>query len=94
MNTPLSAEKRDSNIDSPDGSRSYRESKGARDDSYQVTLGPEDDPKNLPVWRKWLTVAILNAGAMNATGASSMVRIVALPSLLELINLIRPHLRK
>ncbi|KAJ3488936.1 hypothetical protein NLI96_g2480 [Meripilus lineatus] len=72
MDTPLSTEKRDSNIGSSDGSKSNRESKVVPDDPYQVTLGPEDDPKNLPVWRKWLTVAILNAGAMNATGASSM----------------------
>lgn len=94
MDTPLSTEKRDSNIGSSDGSKSNRESKVVPDDPYQVTLGPEDDPKNLPVWRKWLTVAILNAGAMNATGASSMVCIIALLSLLRLISFIRPHLRK
>ena len=56
------------------GSHGYGGSKNTTIDPHQVTLEPEDDPKNLPLWRKWLTVAIINAGAMNATGASSMVR--------------------
>ncbi|PSS18916.1 hypothetical protein PHLCEN_2v3176, partial [Hermanssonia centrifuga] len=39
---------------------------------YEVTLSPEDDPKNLPLWRKWMIVLIIDAGAICVTGASSM----------------------
>lgn len=42
-------------------------------DGYEVTLGPEDDPKNISTGRKWLiTLAICNA-ALCATFASSVV---------------------
>ncbi|EPT03185.1 hypothetical protein FOMPIDRAFT_152176 [Fomitopsis schrenkii] len=41
-------------------------------DGYEVTLGPEDDPKNISTGRKWLiTLAICNA-ALCATFASSV----------------------
>ncbi|KAJ3544006.1 hypothetical protein NM688_g5793 [Phlebia brevispora] len=44
----------------------------AEDDKYEVRLEEEDDPKNLPVWRKWLIVSVICSGALCATCASSM----------------------
>ena len=47
--------------------------------AFEVVLEPEDDPKFLPVWRKWLTAIFINMGAICVTGASSMVRTPLLP---------------
>ena len=45
-------------------------------DKLEVALEQEDDPKALPVWRKWIIVLVICSGALCATCASSMVRIV------------------
>ena len=42
-------------------------------DPFEVTLEPQDDPKRLPLWRKWVAALIINAGAICVTGASAMV---------------------
>ena len=42
-------------------------------DPYEVTLESEIDPKNLPTWRKWLAVLVINAGAICVSSSSSMV---------------------
>lgn len=42
-------------------------------DLYEVTLDKEIDPKNLPNWRKWLAVLVINAGAICVSSSSSMV---------------------
>lgn len=42
--------------------------------SFEVSLDPQDDPKSLPLWRKWVAALIINAGVICVTGASSMVR--------------------
>ena len=47
--------------------------KSEKFDPFEVTLGPEDDPKNLPSWRKWLVIFVISAGTLCATSASSMV---------------------
>ena len=44
------------------------------DDKYAVALEQEDDPKCLPIWRKWVIVLVICSGALCATCASSMVR--------------------
>ncbi|EKM59644.1 uncharacterized protein PHACADRAFT_137679 [Phanerochaete carnosa HHB-10118-sp] len=41
-------------------------------DPFEVTLEPEDDPKNLPSWRKWLVIFVISIGTLCATSASSM----------------------
>ena len=46
------------------------------DDGFQVVLEPEDDPKNLPVFRKWLILLVVCCGSLCATCASSMVRAI------------------
>ncbi len=43
-------------------------------DPYVCSLDPEDDPKNLPLWRKWAAVLTICAASLCATCASSMVR--------------------
>lgn len=43
-------------------------------DKLEVALEQEDDPKALPVWRKWIIVLVICSGALCATCASSMVR--------------------
>lgn len=40
---------------------------------FEVALEPQDDPKSLPLWRRWIVALIINAGAICVTGASSMV---------------------
>lgn len=42
------------------------------DDHYKVVMGPEDDPKNLPLALKWFTIVVIAVGAACATSASSM----------------------
>lgn len=37
-------------------------------------LDPEDDPKNLPLVRKWLAVAVISSAALCAAATSSIVR--------------------
>lgn len=46
------------------------------DDAFQVTLEHDDDPKNLPVLRKWLILLVVCCGSLCATCASSMVRLL------------------
>lgn len=46
--------------------------KGKEHDPFAVVLDPEEDPKNLPVWRKWLVVFVISTGTLCATSASSM----------------------
>ncbi|KAI0074370.1 MFS general substrate transporter [Panus rudis PR-1116 ss-1] len=41
-------------------------------DVFEVSFSPEEDPKNLPAWRKWLAVLVINAGAICVTSSSSM----------------------
>lgn len=41
-------------------------------DPYEVQLAPEDNPKNLPCWRKWASVLIICGGAVCVTGSSSV----------------------
>ncbi|KAK7692952.1 hypothetical protein QCA50_004593 [Cerrena zonata] len=41
-------------------------------DPYEVTLDKEIDPRNLPAWRKWLAVLVINAGAICVSSSSSM----------------------
>ncbi|KAI9063366.1 MFS general substrate transporter [Trametes sanguinea] len=41
------------------------------DDVYQVKLEPEDDPKCLSLWHKWLAVLTISASSLCATFASS-----------------------
>ena len=48
--------------------------KGKGHDPFEVILQPEDDPKNLPSWRKWLVIFVISTGTLCATSASSMVR--------------------
>ena len=43
-------------------------------DPYCCQLAPEDDPKHLPSWRKWLAVFAISSSSMCATFASSVVR--------------------
>ena len=43
------------------------------DDGYEVTLGPEDDPKNISAGRKWLITLVICNAALCATFASSVV---------------------
>ncbi|PIL36732.1 MFS general substrate transporter [Ganoderma sinense ZZ0214-1] len=39
---------------------------------YLCTLNPEDDPKNLPLWRKWAAVLTISSASLCATCTSSM----------------------
>ncbi|KAI0771478.1 MFS general substrate transporter [Trametes elegans] len=41
-------------------------------DDHQVQLEPADDPKNLPIWRKWLAVLVISVSSLCATFASSV----------------------
>ncbi|KAI0723437.1 MFS transporter [Earliella scabrosa] len=45
---------------------------GARSDRHLVQLEPEDDPKCLPLWRKWLAVLVICVSSLCATFASSV----------------------
>lgn len=47
------------------------------DSPYKVELSPEDDPKNLTTFRKWLIVAIISTSALCVTCASSVVSSLA-----------------
>ncbi|KAI0721913.1 MFS transporter [Cerioporus squamosus] len=42
------------------------------EDPYCCTLAPEDDPKQLKVWRKWLAVLAIASSSLCATFASSV----------------------
>lgn len=42
-------------------------------DTFEVSLDAEIDPKNIPLWRKWLAVLVINAGAICVSSSSSMV---------------------
>ncbi|EIW61904.1 MFS general substrate transporter [Trametes versicolor FP-101664 SS1] len=41
-------------------------------DAYQVQLEPEDDPKSLSAWHKWLAVLVISSSSLCATFASSV----------------------
>ncbi|KAI0683311.1 major facilitator superfamily domain-containing protein [Cytidiella melzeri] len=41
-------------------------------DPHEVTLAPEEDPKALPLWRRWLAALVVISSAICVTGASSM----------------------
>lgn len=43
------------------------------DDKFQVVLEPQDDPKELPLIRKWLAVLTICNAALCTTFASSAV---------------------
>lgn len=43
-------------------------------DAFEVVAEKQDDPKSLPLWRRWVAALIINMGAICVTGASSMVR--------------------
>ena len=43
-------------------------------DGFLVELDPEEDPKNLPAWKKWQIILVICFGALCTTCASSMVR--------------------
>ncbi|KAI0344743.1 MFS general substrate transporter [Trametopsis cervina] len=45
-------------------------------ESYEVTLGPDEDPKLLPLWRRWAAGFIVIGGAICVTGASAMASTV------------------
>ncbi|KAI0786398.1 major facilitator superfamily domain-containing protein [Abortiporus biennis] len=42
------------------------------DTTYKVVLSPEEDPRNLPLLRKWLTVLVISTSALCVTCASSV----------------------
>lgn len=48
-------------------------------DVYEVTLGPEDDPKNIDTGRKWLITLLICNAALCATFASSVVCLTLCP---------------
>lgn len=55
-------------------------------DSFEVTLEPEDDPKNLTTPRKWAILFVVCVGTLCATSASSMVSFVSTrPSIIILM---------
>ncbi|KAH9853814.1 MFS transporter [Lenzites betulinus] len=41
-------------------------------DPYEVQLDPEDDPKRMPSWRKWVAVIVISCASLCATFASSV----------------------
>ncbi len=43
--------------------------------TYEVVLEPEDDPQQLPLMRRWVSVVFLSTAAICITGVSSMVRL-------------------
>jgi hypothetical protein len=53
-----------------DGSALLREKK------YEVQLGPEDDPQELPLLRRWLAVATISGAALCVACASSVASIL------------------
>ncbi len=42
-------------------------------DAHEVTLEPHEDPKALPLWRRWTAAMIVILGAVCVTGSSSIV---------------------
>ena len=44
-------------------------------DEFEVVLEPDDDPKELPLFRKWLAVLTICSAALCTTFASSAVRL-------------------
>ncbi|KAJ3554516.1 hypothetical protein NM688_g3071 [Phlebia brevispora] len=57
------------------GSPSQEDADTRPTNSFEVALEPQDDPKSLPLWRRWITALIINAGAICVTGASSMAAV-------------------
>ena len=53
---------------------SANEKNDPQEDPYEVTLEPEDDPKNMATLRKWMVTLVISSGAFCTTTASSMVR--------------------
>ncbi|RDX53096.1 MFS general substrate transporter [Lentinus brumalis] len=56
-------------------SEGVQRSSGSLDESsdpYCCTLAPEDDPKQLKLWRKWLAVLAISTSSLCATFASSV----------------------
>lgn len=49
------------------------------DPEFKVYLTNDDDPQNLPEFRKWLTVAVIASGALLATCASSIAAFTEAP---------------
>ncbi|KAI0093177.1 major facilitator superfamily domain-containing protein [Irpex rosettiformis] len=45
-------------------------------DPHEVFLSPEEDPKVLPLWRRWLAASIVILGAICVTGSSSIAATV------------------
>ncbi|KZT12708.1 MFS transporter [Laetiporus sulphureus 93-53] len=53
-------------------SRPSTEAEAEADDPYEVTLGPEDDPKHFSRFKKWIIVLAICDAALCATFASSV----------------------
>ena len=60
-------------------------------DPYCCQLAPEDDPKHLPSWRKWLAVFAISSSSMCATFASSVVRPISLLTSCRLTPVLTGH---
>ncbi|RPD61966.1 MFS transporter [Lentinus tigrinus ALCF2SS1-7] len=61
-------------VPDPEPEVERRPSAGSVDssDPYCCSLAPEDDPKQLPAWRKWLAVIVISTSSLCATFASSV----------------------
>ncbi|OBZ71923.1 putative drug/proton antiporter YHK8 [Grifola frondosa] len=56
---------------SPDA-KHIQEDTDSLHEQFEVTLDPEDDPKDLPAFRKWIAVLVISTSALCATFASSV----------------------
>lgn len=54
-------------------SQNLDKEEGQVDNNFEVVLDPEDDPKELPLIRKWLAVLVICSAALCTTFASSAV---------------------
>jgi hypothetical protein len=55
-------------------------------DAFQVTLDENENPLNMPSWRKWTAIVVLSAGALCATCLSSVVRLTFMLSIRALFS--------
>lgn len=65
-------------VEKPSTPKEFAQVREDMDSPYLVELSPEDDPKNLSTFRKWLVVSIISSSALCVTCASSVVSVFAL----------------
>lgn len=70
---PERGSKSNASVHEPEQKIIQEKSINNENDPFKVELSSDDDPKNLPIFRKWVILFVVCTGTLCSTCASSMV---------------------